>query len=144
MKNPEPMFEAIVAIATIVDDPDTPPDERLEGIRSVLAAVGMLRVGVPRAPRAGPSPRTPAEERIEEMLKATDRLRGVRVVGPLSSTTPRSARPRAKPAPKPPPKETRKPEPKPLVDDRERQERIRREFTAGQRKKKRRLRKESK
>jgi len=126
------MFEALIAIATIVDD-DRPTHERVDGIRGVLAAVGMLRVGMPQAepvPLAR-APLTPAEARLESVLKAHERV--ARTYPPSSSPTLRSSPPRAKPLPKPPaPKETRKNRrPKPLVDDPERQERIRREFTAG-------------
>jgi hypothetical protein len=140
VRDAESLHQALIAIATIVDDTDNSSEGRLEGIRGVLAAIGMLHV---RLPLPNPAPRTPAEARLEDILKAAAQVTP-------SSPTPRSSPPARKPAYKPraryqraPPK-TRQPERKPLVDDPDRQERIRREFSAGQRKKKRRAGKESK
>ncbi len=59
------MYEAIVAIATIVDDIDNPAEARLEGIRVVLAAIGMLRVRIPRT-----DPTTPRRSRSKRGERA--------------------------------------------------------------------------
>ena len=120
---------ALVAIATIVNDTANSADERLEGIREVLARVGMLPMAMPPADR---TPRTSGQARLDDILKAV-----ARIYAPSSPTPPPSTAKRA-----PPPKAARKPEPKPkpLLDDPERQERIRREFDAGQLKKKGRAR----
>lgn len=128
MTNPESLLEALLAIATIIDDDNT-AEVRLDGIRGVLVAIGMLRVGLPDVKFAPNLPSTPAEDRLAGILKAIERTppRVWPTVGRRPRETPNPPRARKMSEPTRA-KETPNPPRKPLVDDPERQERIRREF----------------
>ena len=172
MRDTETLFEALVAIATIVDD-DNPAEVRLEGIRGVLATIGMRRAKAPSADSppapgvpddenpewtaedfaaakpfaavfpdlvgpAGTTATSPAEERLKGILRAHEHVARIAPTVPPSLPRPR-AKPfqlpvrRPKQTPTERPKQTPSSErPKALVDDPERQERIRREL-AGKR-----------